>query len=98
MSARGGVGLTVAALCVAGAATSAPIAAGWPGWATLPTEIVIQQSYGEEDAVILLDEWEITLKGGTRTGVHRRVSRLLTEQGRAQVAMTLARGSFDSFS
>ncbi len=86
--------LLVAALGGADAAW----ASRWPSWAEIPPTSLIDERYGGEDSVVLLDDWSVTLQDGARTGVHRRVTRILTDKGSEDAGMVLKRDSFNRFS
>lgn len=72
-------------------------AASWPAWAREAEDAARSQSMGQEDAVVLLDQWEMTLKEGERSGTRRWVIRVLTEDGRSHALLPLARGPFERF-
>lgn len=73
-------------------------AAGWPDWATVAQSGFSLQRFAEDDAVVLLDEREITLSGGHRKGTHRRVIHILTEEGVKAATLRILRNNFAEFS
>lgn len=76
----------------------ASLAASWPAWARAAGEAARLERWGSADAVVVLDQWEIALKDGQRTGTRSWLVHVLTEDGRSHAHFSLARGPFDRFS
>jgi len=55
------------------------------------------ERYATEEAIVLLEEWQIKLKGGRRSGVRRRVVYVLTEEGRSAAVLALSSGAFGGY-
>ncbi len=55
------------------------------------------EPYSDQDAVVVLDERELVLKGGVRSGIRRRVVRVLDREGSTHATIVIARGAFDNF-
>ncbi len=88
-----GIGLGIATV-----PTTPPVgAASLPSWAAEVASTAVLEAQADEEALVLLDDWTIRLKGGKRSGRHRTVTRVLKEQGIRHATFTVARGSFDRF-
>ena len=73
------------------------MAAKWPEWAEAVTSEADLDRYATEDAVVLLEQWQIKLKGGRRSGVRRRIVHVLTHEGRNAAVTALASGQFGGY-
>jgi hypothetical protein len=56
-------------------------AARWPGWAADAANGSYLDRLKGEDSVVVLDEWDITVSQGARSGIWRRVIHVLTKDG-----------------
>ncbi len=87
------VPLVCALLSVPGA-----VAATWPSWVPATALQSVPARFADSDAVVLADEWSITVKEGARSGQRHRVVRVLTEDGRDAASLVLTKGAFHRFS
>lgn len=79
------------------ASSRGALAASFPAWARPEAAQTGLARHSGEDAVVLVNEWDLTLKDGTRTGTRRLAIQVLTEKGRPHASLALARGPFESF-
>jgi hypothetical protein len=76
------------------AAAGPAFAAKWPEWADEALTSFHLERYESEDAVVVLDEWRLKLRGGERTGLRRRIIHVYTEEGREGARVMLPSGQF----
>lgn len=88
------VGLTLSLWSLLGSDIR-PSYAGWtPDWLEAAKAKKVPDAFAGEDAVIVLDAWEVTVSKGERTGTHRWVVRILTPKGVKKAAFLLRRDSW----
>ncbi len=71
-------------------------AAKLPEWARAAADAPAPERWRGADAVVLADETTIVARAGARTGVHRRVVRILTKEGIHAGALHAWGGPFES--
>lgn len=72
-----------------------PAHAGWtPDWLEASKSKKVPEAFASEDAVILLDAWDVMVSKGERRGTHRWVVRILTPKGAKEAAFHLHRDSW----
>ena len=69
-------------------------AAKWPAWATEAMSETCLECFESDDAVVVLEDWRITLRQGERRGSLRRVIHVFSEEGRSAADIVLASGAF----
>ena len=84
-------------LCAAALGPNARAAASLPDWAVAPITAELGGLAADADAVVLLDTWTFTTGGERRTGLRRRIVRVLTEDGIEDAVVPLYRDSFHRF-
>lgn len=83
------------AILLAGAAQAAP---KWPTWAPEASIADLRVKHPGEKAVVVQDDWEITVRGGERRGVRRVTVAVLTDEGAPEATLSLGRNTFHDFS
>jgi hypothetical protein len=89
------IGFVITAAFVLGAGLAH--AARWPAWASDAADGSYLARFSDEDAVIAIDSWDVTLDEGRRTGTRRWVVHVLTEDGIHDASLSLQRSHFGGF-
>jgi hypothetical protein len=95
---RGRIGSLALLAISVGAPSSNAWGARWPSWAEILPREALDRTDPAADAVVVNDQWDLSLRKGARTGTRRRVVQILTEKGREYGGQVLYRNPFSQFS